>query len=511
MARAAASFALAIAIVAATPTWAQPAPPAMTQKEYREAIKRQIDAITAANKAAVEKLGKLSAEMEALGMKGEVGDCKRILDKCLDPGKSLHKGGGNSPWPGEEVYFTRVLDRFAEVGRELSVLYADAAAAAMEPADLREQLEVVSLWLGTFPELAKHMRHFNQRRKECKLGPVTNSWSSSYGGFMHGRYMALNANDPSTAGLGGHNESPQLRGSSPEGAAAAKGIGGGPWFDGWMGSMYHREPVFEPGLSRVAYGGFKGSYWCSGAGSGNQQLSNLITWPGDGATNISGMFGGEHPNPLPKGVDHTGTMIIIQFYGGKPKEFSYRLLDPSGKAITDQIEFSKNPVVFAPRQVLTGGTYKVELLGVDYKQSFSFTVGGGPWNGESSPPPRQPEPTAKADPKKPDPGIKMPVEPDEPEKTGAGSDEPAPKVEPKPEDKPKPEVETGTPVERAFKRVVKATEEDRPDRIAELYLAWVNASAEDKLALAKAVGVDALRGKGLPQAELSKLAEAVKQ
>lgn len=351
----------------------------ITKKEWIARKKVEAKALREANRLAHTELTKLQREMELLGRDGEAKDCEIILAKCLEPDKSMHRTTGDSEWPGDEAYETKVLDRFVEVGQKLSEAYAKVAEAIVLNPELKEQYEIISGWLGGFGDVAVRMKHYNRRRAEMKMGPVSCSWAATYGGWMHGRYMRLNRSHPSTAGLGAHNENSSLPGHSSEGAAAAKGIGGSGWFDGWIGSMYHRKPVFDPRLSRISFGGSSGSWWCKKISAGNRATEDLYHWPPADATNITTTFSGEHPNPLPKGVERCGTMIVIQYRTGQPKDMTVHLLDPQGEEITDTLTFGKGrPFVFASREPLGMGRYTVEIRGRGTKHSFSFSTGGSP-------------------------------------------------------------------------------------------------------------------------------------
>lgn len=339
-----------------------------------------------ARKKAADELTKMQAEMTKLGYKGEIDDCGAILKRVLSPDASMPMGTG-TPYPGDDK-FAELMKSWSELGGRLAAIYHEAEGQ-LTGKD-KDEAELLAGWFDTFEHVARGALHLNRRRKFIKVTPIMPDWSGSIGGYLHGRYLQMNRDQPSTQGLGAHNEDAKLPGHTSEGEAAGHGILGGGTaesvMDGWLGSEYHRDPVFVPGCSRIAFGGLPGGWWsCRNAGGGaGSALGNVITWPGDGDTEIPTFFANEGPNPLaPYGITSAGTMVVIDFIKGKPRKPTIKLLDPDGKPV-ETLEVSKHsPYSFVAKQPLqANGKYSVEVVGADgAKFTFSFTTGGGGWGG----------------------------------------------------------------------------------------------------------------------------------
>ncbi|MEK7468543.1 MAG: hypothetical protein AAB074_14120 [Planctomycetota bacterium] len=335
-----------------------------------------------ARKKAVEELTKLRGEMAQLGYKGEVDDCDSVIKKILEPSKSINDKGMGTPYPGDEKLAV-LMKSWSDAGDRLSAIYKEAAGQL--EGDPKLEAEMYAGWFESWSHIAKGVLHLNRRRKFCKLTPVMADWSGTLGGYLHGVYMAKNK-DNRAAMSDPHYEDGKLPGYTLEGAAAAGGIlGGGSSeyvMDSWLGSEYHREPVWSRNCSRVCFGGLAPQGWWSckngGGGSGNV-LADVITFPGDGDTDISPVFGGEGPNPLSKyNMTQSGTLFVIDFLRGKPKKPTVTLKDPDGNA-AELLELGKAPMSFVAKNALKGNTkYTVEVVGQDgTKFSFSFTTSAG--------------------------------------------------------------------------------------------------------------------------------------
>jgi hypothetical protein len=368
------------------------------------------DPLGDAKKRATEELQKIGAAMAKKGYKGEAGDADAIVRKLAAFDKPIRASGGSTPYPGD-AEFAEICTAWGELGTQLCNLFSDAEKSleklekeeadkaangatkvAKAKAELmrqqwarqREEAEILSGWFSTFAGVGAGTRHLNRRRKFCKMPPVTCTWAGSFGGFMHGRYLRINKDHPSTAGLGAHNEERNLPGWSVEGSEAGGGIlgGGGPegCMDMWLGSAYHRDPVFNRSLGRIAFGG-SGWWSCrSAGGAAGRTDATVFTFPGDGDTDITCSFGGEAPDPLPKGMQSAGTMIVIEYNGPAPMKPLYKLLDEDGKEVEILMLQKWSPVYFVAKNYLKPGTkYTVEVVGQQngFKHSFSFTTVGG--------------------------------------------------------------------------------------------------------------------------------------
>ncbi len=330
-------------------------------------------------KKSVEELEKMRAAMQKKGMRAEAGDAECIARKLQEPQKMMQEKGGATPFPGETPY-EEVLGAWTELGTQLSQIHAGAAAGLSGRE--KEEVELFAGWFATFPELARGVRHLNRRRKFSKLPPVTLDWSSSIGGFLHGRYLQLNSGRPETAGLNAHNEDRRLPGYSLEGEAAAGGIlaGGGSAegvMDMWLGSRFHRDPVFTASCGRIAFGGLPGGGWScrDGGGTAGKPLSNVVTYPGDGDTEIQTAFGGELPNPFPPGMTSSGTLVVVEYTGAQPKKPRWMLVDPAGSEV-ETVTLDTSPICFVAKDPLKGKSlYSVVILGDGgYRFRFTFTT-----------------------------------------------------------------------------------------------------------------------------------------
>jgi hypothetical protein len=183
-------------------------------------------------------------------------------------------------------------------------------------------------------------------------------------------------------GLGAHQEDRALPGWSPEGEQAAGGILG--WgrsseeiMDMWLNTRFHRDPVFNRTCGRIAFGGMPNNgYSCRNAGGLlGRSTTDLITWPGDGDTDIPTTFAGELPNPFPPGMTSSGTLVVVDFGGRLPKQPAWRLLDPEQNPV-ETLTLDQTPICFVAKQALkTKTTYTVEVTAAGgFKHTFSFTT-----------------------------------------------------------------------------------------------------------------------------------------
>lgn len=337
-------------------------------------------ALSEVRKNALAEMNKLRAEMAKRNARAEFSDCDNIAAKILTPSKAMPEKGASAPYPGDKAY-EEVLAAWAEAGPALAKTYRDGQADLKDPE--LEEAKLFEGWFATWPDLAQGIRHLNARRKLCKLAPVTEDWSGSIGGYYHGIYLKKNKDQPSTQGLGAHNEDRKLPGFTPEGERAAGGILA--WgrtaegiFDMWLNSRFHRHPVLTPECARVAFGGRQdGGYSCREApGGSNKPLADLITWPGDGDTDIPTTFGGELPNPFPPGVTSAGTVLVLDFRTRLPRKLEVKLLDGAGKAVELLGLDLKNPFCYCAKSALQGKSkYTVEALSPEgVKVTYSFTT-----------------------------------------------------------------------------------------------------------------------------------------
>ncbi|HZE95998.1 MAG TPA: hypothetical protein VE981_03130, partial [Planctomycetota bacterium] len=331
-------------------------------------------------KSVIAELVKLRGELAKKNAKSDVIDCDNIATKLTTPSKPMPERVVSTPFPGDAVY-EEVLALWIEGGKTLAKLYREGAAALKDKE--AEEATLFAGWFDTFPEVGRGIQQLNKRRKAMKLAPVTQDWANSIGGYLHGKYLKTNKDHPSVAGLGAHNEDRKLPGWTIEGEKAAGGIlawgADGPGtMDVWLNSRFHRSPVMNRDCGRVAFGGTREEgFSCRDVGGmSGKPLAEVITWPGDGDTDIPTSFGSELPNPFPPGVSSSGTVIVADFGGRQPKKPEWRLLDPDKKPVEILNLDTKNPICFVAKSALAAKTkYTVEIATADgQRMTWSFTT-----------------------------------------------------------------------------------------------------------------------------------------
>ncbi|NUN16415.1 MAG: CAP domain-containing protein [Myxococcales bacterium] len=156
----------------------------------------------------------------------------------------------------------------------------------------------------------------NFYRNLAGLSPVAEDPVLSAACQKHAEYMALHR-------VLTHDENPELPGYSEEGAFAGKfsNIAYGYStitlaIDKWIEGIYHRLPLFEPGLSTIGVG-MAQNYWCLDVISGAEFYlqHEPIAYPADGQVDVPVLFDGtESPNPLPESLSApTGYFVSLQF------------------------------------------------------------------------------------------------------------------------------------------------------------------------------------------------------
>jgi len=145
-------------------------------------------------KGALAELNKLKGEMLKRNACSEAIDCDNIGVKLMTSLKAMPEKGASSPFPGEKAY-DEVLDLWAEAGPALAKICTDAEAE-LKDKEL-DEAKLFAGWFETFPDLARGIKHLNRRRKFMKLPAVTQDWSASIGGYLHGIYLKVNKDQPS--------------------------------------------------------------------------------------------------------------------------------------------------------------------------------------------------------------------------------------------------------------------------------------------------------------------------
>ncbi len=169
-------------------------------------------------------------------------------------------------------------------------------------------------------------RLVDRYRAAVGLSAVTLDAKLSKGCMAHAQYMRRNKDSDAIAGLNAHQQRPNLRGASAEGAACGKAAD--LFFgvsdlevavDGWMSGLYHRRPILTPTLERIGVGYAKlpdGSYMAALMFVDTNGVDVSAKWPvaypADNQGGVPLEFGGEVPNPVPGGA-RAGYPITIQF------------------------------------------------------------------------------------------------------------------------------------------------------------------------------------------------------
>jgi uncharacterized protein YkwD len=244
----------------------------------------------------------------------------------------------------------------------------------------------------------------NGYRKLAGLGAVELDAGLTKGCRAHADYLVRNAGDPSTEGLGGHDENPKLPGYSEEGRRAGKSSDIA--FDveplaavpDWMATLFHRIPLLDPELRRVGFGASKGekSGWVVGVDvTSGRGSSAVVCCPADGQKDVPTAYhAGERPDPVPQSKDHrAGFPVTVMFPpGAAVKDATARLLDGRGQEVAAWVsspeqtvdhDLQRNQVCLIARQPLQPGTrYTVtvsaQVDGAEWKETWRFTTRKAP-------------------------------------------------------------------------------------------------------------------------------------
>jgi len=330
-----------------------------------------------ARKEAAAELKNLKKLMLKLGCQAEAADCDSIMGKLNAPKQTMADQEPPSEFPGDKAY-EKALVAWSEAGEKLARIYGDKVDRTT--GEDRKELELFGKWFATFPDLAEGIRHLNRRRRFCKLPPVTQDWSGSIGGYYHGLYLQLNKD---VTGLDSHKPSPGRPGWTPEGdkaahAILARGDTAPKCIDMWLNSRFHRNPVFNWSCGRVSLGGMRGGvYSCRLAGTGSRRpIADIMTWPGDGDTDIPRTFRKELPNPFPPGINESGTVVVVLFAKPTTAKVDYELRDEKDSPVETLLLDSNQPLCFAAKNTLDAGTRYTVRIAIQGRllHTFSFTT-----------------------------------------------------------------------------------------------------------------------------------------
>lgn len=242
------------------------------------------------------------------------------------------------------------------------------------------------------------LARINVHRRRAGLTPVVLDSGLSPACFAHARYLLLNSHDPSTHGLGMHEENPKLPGYTAEGqrtgkrSVVASGMPPPSAVADWMATFYHRIPFLEPRLGRVGIGFVRGGPqgWVTvidvSAGVG---LESVLLFPADGQKDVPSAWQptAADRKALPDAAGRkVGYPITLTFPAGKKVRQVEALLTAEGKEVASWLLTAErfetvpsNSVCVLPRQPLRAGTtYTVRATarsdGKAWEQTWSFTT-----------------------------------------------------------------------------------------------------------------------------------------
>jgi uncharacterized protein YkwD len=254
---------------------------------------------------------------------------------------------------------------------------------------------------------ARALDEVNAARRQASLRPVTLDADLSKGCFAHAAYLARNEDDPSTLGLGGHDEKPGLPGFSEEGRRTGKAsviAFGDPnpmrAVSGWLATFYHRVPILDPSLQVVGFGHARGraQTWVTvmdiSRGKKGPPGKDVVVFPADGQVDVPLAFSGsESPDPIPEDKDkRAGYPITATFQASDlPTAITGTLTDPAGQAVPVWFSSPEKPAnpryrthqgrsvcLIAKAPLRPGLIYKVHLEGTkagkSWQKAWSFTT-----------------------------------------------------------------------------------------------------------------------------------------
>ncbi|MFL5244569.1 MAG: CAP domain-containing protein, partial [Gemmataceae bacterium] len=246
----------------------------------------------------------------------------------------------------------------------------------------------------------KMLEKINAYRKILSLTPVKGfDPVLSKGCQAHAEYLVKNSHDPSTAGLGMHNEDPKLPGYSKHGERAGKNsviasVEPLPSIDSWMATPFHRRPFLNPDLKRIglgfALGGKFGRITVLDTGTGVGSDKPII-FPGEKQRDVPlAYLQGERPDPIPGSDEKTaGYPVTVTFpASASVKQVTAVLKDAGGKEHAFWLSSPERPfdprtqrntvclIAKAPLKPSTAYTVtlKAEVNGTEWKKTWSFVT-----------------------------------------------------------------------------------------------------------------------------------------
>lgn len=200
-------------------------------------------------------------------------------------------------------------------------------------------LLVLGLWAGHAPlavpafandsasqDVDEALDLLNDARREAGLRPVRLDPGLTAACEKHANYLLLNYGKPAIQGLLAHREQPGLPGYTDAGAMAGK-ASDIHWVPltravpGWLNTLYHRNPMMNPGLKTVGLGAMRDArgHYVSLLMFGQMDLDMAegypVCYPPDRSSNTPFSFkGGEVPDPAPGGAAKAGPPITLHFH-----------------------------------------------------------------------------------------------------------------------------------------------------------------------------------------------------
>jgi len=233
----------------------------------------------------------------------------------------------------------------------------------------------------------------NEYRKRAGVPPVVYDNTLSKGCHEHANYMVLNRGTHAMYHLNAHHQDPKLPGATMDGAECggradlSHSVENIPdAVRGWMGTLYHRQPVIAPYNGRIALGYAKlpGGHYAVALrfvlGPYDSRLYPVV-YPADGNTDVPVDFHSEVPNPLPR-VPYAGHPISLVVPVADPVTgVTATLVDEAGTAIPFFLSTPEQPATeYSPRNAGIIGVIPQKPLraGTRYTATIAAT-----WKGET--------------------------------------------------------------------------------------------------------------------------------
>ncbi len=237
----------------------------------------------------------------------------------------------------------------------------------------------------------------NALRQASGLAVVQLDEDLSRGCDRHARYLARNEREPSTQGLGAHDEKKELAGWSEEGElAASRSVIAwqppGAAVEDFMASLFHRVPLLSPALVRIGVGHASGGRWrditvidiMGGLDGRDLKGASPVLCPAPDAMGVSARFAPELPDPTGGVADQAGIAITVTWFDPTATITDVKITlltqtnsleglssSPDAPACADHARKNRNTVCFIPKRALASNTR--------YSASVSCLVNGEPW------------------------------------------------------------------------------------------------------------------------------------